>query len=149
MKVGFTGTREGMTEAQKLGLKALLPVHDAYSQFHYGDCVGADAQARDVAAGMGMWLVSHPPDKDVLRAFTKADETREPKPYLERNKFIVMETERMIAAPRCFVESVKGGTWSTVRYARKLGRPIIIIWPDGSFANGQPLRTPVAQSGGH
>jgi len=44
----------------------------------------------------------------------------------------VNECDVLIAAPGEFVERKRGsGTWGTVRYARKLGRPLVIIWPDG------------------
>jgi len=44
---------------------------------------------------------------------------------------IVRETELLIAAPAEFSEQHRSGTWSTVRYARRLGRPVQIIGPDG------------------
>jgi hypothetical protein len=31
-----------------------------------------------------------------------------------------------------------GGTWATVRYARKAGLPIAIIWPDGEITREGP-----------
>lgn len=133
MKIGFTGTRDGMTEAQTTALHALLPVADIASEFHHGDCLGADAQAHDIATGHGCRTVSHPPIKDDLRAFKKADEYRERKSYLARNREIVKETEFLIAAPKEFVEQDKGGTWYTVRFAREKGRRLCIIRPDGTL----------------
>jgi len=47
MKIGFTGTRDGMTQHQKeqfvLAMQDLSP-----SEFHHGDCKGADAEAHDI-----------------------------------------------------------------------------------------------------
>jgi hypothetical protein len=54
-----------------------------------------------------------------------------PKPYLERNRDIVDSTELLIACPKDMTES-SGGTWATVRYARKQKKPIVVVWPDGS-----------------
>lgn len=65
-------------------------------------------------------------------AHKTADEERAPKPYLVRNRDIVEETELLIAAPAKAVEHLQSGTWSTVRYARRFGRPISIIRPDGT-----------------
>ena len=41
-------------------------------------------------------------------------------PYLERNKNIVNAVDFIIAAPDG-PEKVRSGTWSTVRYAKKVG----------------------------
>lgn len=38
----------------------------------------------------------------------------------------------MIATPSSKEEELRSGTWSTVRYARKLRRPVTLIYPDGS-----------------
>jgi hypothetical protein len=53
------------------------------------------------------------------------------KPYLSRNKDIVLETELLIATPGEEEEQIRSGTWSTVRYARSLKRMINIVLPDG------------------
>jgi len=79
-----------------------------------------------------MEAVSHPPINDAWRAHTAADEERAPKPYLVRNRDIVEETELLIAAPANAIEHLQSGTWSTVRCARRSGRPISIIRPDGT-----------------
>src|SRR5262245_55419877 len=51
---------------------------------------------------------------------------------------IVDETEALIATPRGFKEELRSGTWACVRYARKAGRTLHIVWPDGSVrAEGQ------------
>lgn len=133
MKIGFTGTRDGMTREQVSALNALLPIADPSSEFHHGDCLGADAEAHDIATGCGCRTVSHPPIKDALRAFKKADEYRDPKSYFARNRDIVEETDYLIAAPKEFAEQVKGGTWYTVRFARENDKRVLIIRPDGAI----------------
>jgi hypothetical protein len=37
-----------------------------------------------------------------------------------------------VAAPRTPIETLRSGTWATVRYARAYGRPVWIVLPDGS-----------------
>ena len=57
---------------------------------------------------------------------------RTPRPYLSRNKDIVRETDMLIATPAEAEEQRRSGTWSTIRFARKLGKPVFVIWPDGT-----------------
>ena len=135
MKIGFTGTRHGMTPQQIEALNALLPVADPTAEFHHGDCLGADAEAHDIATGCGSRTVSHPPIKENLRAFKQANEYRERKSYLARNRDIVLETDALIAAPKEYVEQQTGGTWYTIRFAREKGRRVNVIRPDGTITD--------------
>lgn len=131
MQVGFTGTRHGMTAAQSAAVQNLLAAIIWKDRLHHGDCIGADAEAHNLAESAGFHTVSHPGDIPPLRAYKVATETREPKPCLVRNRDIVDETEILIAAPSTDAEVIKSGTWATVRYARKAGRKIYIVNPDG------------------
>lgn len=133
IKLGFTGTRKGMTERQRQCLAYLL--RDLrILELHHGDCVGADAQADEAARHVALMRVVHPPTDQKARAFCNvADDnrctTRERRPYLERNRDIVDETDVLIAAPKGMREEPRSGTWATVRYARKLGKRIVILYP--------------------
>jgi hypothetical protein len=102
-------------------------------EFHHGDCVGADEQAAGLARDMGFRIIGHPPTESGLRAYFPSDEEREPKPYLERNRDIVAETEMLIAVPKEAVEQPRGGTWSTWRNAKKHGRRFWLLSPDGDM----------------
>lgn len=133
MKIGFTGTQLGMTDAQKSALRQLLSGKDG--EFHHGDCEGADAEAHDIARVCGFWIIGHPPSNPKKRARKFVDEWRPEKPYLDRNKDIVLDTEWLIAAPAQGVEQLRSGTWSTVRFARKLRRKVILIDTEGHFVN--------------
>jgi hypothetical protein len=136
MIVSFTGTQTGMTQKQKYVLEDLLDELHAL-ELHHGDCIGADEEAHIIALIIGMRIVIHPPDDDSKRAFCKlAAEVREPKPYLVRNDDIAEEGEVLIATPKEYEEKVRSGTWATVRYARKKGRDIFIILPDGRVIIG-------------
>lgn len=130
IKIGFTGTSEGIPEPQLLAAMKLL-IKGA--ELHFGDCVGADAQAWYLATAWGFRTVAHPPIDPKKRAFCKADEIRAPKPYIERNHDIVDECERLIATPRTMEEELRSGTWATIRYARKLKKPVIIVTPNGAL----------------
>jgi hypothetical protein len=128
MRIGFTGTRRGMTKRQKIALSDLLSSYAA-TILHHGDAIGADAEAHEIAVGLGCAIVIHPPAVETQRAFKAATEIRAAKPYLVRNKDIVRETALLIAAPAESVEQLRSGTWSTVRYARRLGRQIRLLTP--------------------
>lgn len=78
MRIGFTGTRRGMTEAQGLTLRALLATQHA-TEFHNGDCIGADAEAHDIAVAMGCEVVIHPPIIDAERAWKRSERMCQPR----------------------------------------------------------------------
>lgn len=128
MIVGFTGTQRGMTEQQKTKLKTMLS-RMFPKEFHHGDCIGADAEAHEIAEMLDLWIVTHPPLSGAKRAFKWANESRLPKPYLERNKDIVNECDLLLVAPKTEGEELRSGTWSTYRYAKKQGKRIEVIAP--------------------
>lgn len=97
---------------------------------HHGDCIGADAAMHIIARDyLNKVVVIHPPTDDAKRAFCKWDILLGAKPYLDRNHDIVDRSEVMIACPGEHNEVLRSGTWATIRYARKLKKPIIIIKP--------------------
>jgi hypothetical protein len=142
MNVGFTGTQKGWTKEQKDSFYRIIDKHDFlikpkyWTSFHHGDCIGADWQAHFLIDLMKVPIVIHPPIKEDKRAFCQHyTEIRKQKEYLARNKDIVNETDVLIATPKEDKEIVRSGTWSTVRYARKKGKRIIIIYPDGMVSD--------------
>jgi hypothetical protein len=136
MNLGFTGTRKGLTVSQELTLDTLLMGWPSAVDFHHGDCIGADEQASFLAEVNGYRLICHPPAETQYRAFTEDnDEMREPKGYYARNRDIVDESDHLIACPEYgspITEETKGGTAYTVKYARKRGKPITIVLPNGT-----------------
>lgn len=128
-RVGFTGSRAGMSPGQLAALRVLLA--DA-AEFHHGDCVGADAQAHGIALEMGVPIVLHPPSDARLRAYCAGAGMEMPEaPYLVRNRAIVNATDILVAAPDG-PERVRSGTWATVRYARSAGRRVEVLAPPAS-----------------
>lgn len=134
MKYGFSGTRFGMNEAQRKGFTEFLELYPP-TEFHHGCCVGADANAVECVRRTlhGVIVVGHPcnwPPLQDKEAIATSDQMRPCRKPLERNRLIVDETEALVACPKG-PEELRSGTWSTIRYARKIGRPILIIWPNG------------------
>jgi hypothetical protein len=119
MKIGFTGTRQGMTPYQKSRVLYLFHLY-GLTEFHHGDCVGADAEAHVIAEGIigCERIVIHPPKISDLRAFCDAAKILPTKDYTKRNRDIVDSVDIMIATPKSRKEQQRGlGTWSTIRYS--------------------------------
>jgi len=129
---GFTGTRAGMSENQKKALSLLVcDQSTATAIFHHGGCHGADCEAHWIVGPHAARYV-HPGDEDQHRKWTIRSDYAVVchwKPYLERNHDIVDVCEVLIAAPSSLTEELRSGTWATIRYARKIGRPVIILDP--------------------
>ena len=133
MRVGFTGTHRGCTLPQKRALRALMESLLEVQDLSHGDCVGSDAQAHGIARELGWRIEIHPGKVDASkRAFCKgAARIYPPLPPLDRNHKIVDKVHLMIATPKDFDEELRSGTWATVRYAHKHGKPVKLVLPDG------------------
>lgn len=132
MHVGFTGTQQGMTDAQFNKIGSWFERRPDIT-LHHGDCIGADADAHELASCWGVRVEIHPPDIDRKRAFCKgAAVVHPPAPYLIRNIHIVDATEVLIATPKEETgEEIRSGTWATVRAARKAKKRVVIVRPSG------------------
>lgn len=133
MNIGFTGTREGMTEAQRQGVGKMLLLLRV-TRFHHGDCIGADANANCLVSEIspGVPIEVHPCDlPDKYRAFCAGEIVHDPKPPLERNRDIVDASDFLLAAPKENEEVQRSDTWATIRYARQANRNGVIFYPDG------------------
>lgn len=131
MKIGITGTREGMNEHQFALVQDFLTRHYSEgAEFHHGDCVGVDAEAALLAKEIGYRIVGHPgPTTDGLRAFVECDESREPASHFKRNRTIVDVCEHLLVVPLQNEHQPRGGTWYTHDYAKKKSKPFTVIWP--------------------
>jgi hypothetical protein len=136
-KIGFTGTRHGMTVKQKLTLEELLRTidhDDPNARAAHGDCVGADAEFHTIVKKVfGFPIEVFPPDIEDMQAKCEGDVHHPPKAYLKRDRDIVDWATYMIATPHQEKEVRRSGTWATIRYARKKNKPIHIIKPDGTL----------------
>jgi hypothetical protein len=80
-------------------------------------------------------IVIHPPE-DMSRVEVKCllrnhevVKVLSRKPYLARNRDIVNESDRLITLPKG-PETLRSGTWATVRYAVEAGKPVRIYYPN-------------------
>jgi len=128
MKVGFTGTQEGMTTKQKLAVRKWLSEHEV-TEGHHGDCIGSDADFHVICISLGIRVVVHPPINPSKRAFKRGCAEKPAKPYMQRNDDIIDDTDIMLATPSTMMEELRSGTWSTVRHARKKGKEVVMVFP--------------------
>ena len=130
MILGFTGTHRGMIASQIQDLKTTFKVFYV-TEFHHGDCIGADAEAHDIAVAHGIPIIIHPPTDARKRAFCHIGNPQLPirqlptKPYLTRNHDIVDASDVLFAAPHG-TEILRSGTWATIRYARKQQKRVVV-----------------------
>jgi hypothetical protein len=116
MTIGFSGTRKGMSEAQRAQLHAVIDWlwtgRRDDREFRHGAAIGADLEAADIAVRWsGAQIVPHPANGNPLA----------------RNRAIVAASDILIAAPESDTEQQRSGTWATVRYARAKGIPIVML----------------------
>jgi hypothetical protein len=148
MKIGFTGSRNGMTLAQGHTLRRLV---SGATEFHHGACIGAD---EDAVEGVTEWttarIIAHPGasalggDNDFLsqRAIDMSGEVRTTKTHFARNRNIVDSSDVLIATPNYstpITTETKGGTAYTVTYARKRGCRNIVILPSGETVDSKDV----------
>lgn len=138
MRVGFTGTRNGLTPPQREALRgvlrALAPTH-----LHHGDCRGADSAAHDEVRALGVAVEVHPPLPTTLRAWRSVRDgevMHERAHYLARDAAIVAATALLVACPKEETGEGHGGTWWTIRRARAFGRRVVIVRPSGRVEDG-------------
>lgn len=133
MYAAFTGTRAGLTEAQRATLTRILrSPRLRIVRLSHGGAVGADAEAHALAleAGIEVWV--RPSDRPDQSAPCEGASRRfEPLPPLERNRHVVADGGLLVACPAG--REQQGGTWWTIRHARGLGYvDVLCVWPDGS-----------------
>lgn len=123
MKVGFTGTRKGMSGLQASQLQYVLALFyhadkavNRKPELHFGRHesveLKADKEAAALASSLGYATEPH---------YAMRGEE------LDRNREIIAEVSVLIAAPETDVEEQRSGTWATVRYARKKGIPVVML----------------------
>lgn len=132
MKIGFTGTRLGMNDLQKVEVRRILGEYTLGrdTEVHHGDCIGADTDFHNICYEMWFLILIHPSNLST-RAWNRTGVIKfyEPKAPLVRDHDIVDSVDVLIATPAQNYEVLRSGTWATIRYAKKVGRVIHVIMP--------------------
>lgn len=133
---GFTGTRKGMTNAQKEVLRDFLR---KATSFRHGNCIGSDELAHFLFREFHPRgrIIIHPATTGSKQSILTKDDPycdwMEPLPPLSRNRVIVLSSNLLLATPETEKEVLRSGTWATIRFARQQKRPHVIIYPEGSL----------------
>lgn len=131
LHIGVTGTQRGMTFRQKGVWRLFLNKIGNLWQITSGQCIGADAEFIEIARSVypNVCVISRPGNNREKTSDAPATFTYPVRPNLDRNKQIVMACDLLVAAPRTAEEELRSGTWATIRHARKVGRPVLFLWP--------------------
>lgn len=151
MIVGFTGTRDGLTNIQLGWLYTTLETGKdggTITEVHHGACVGADWAVHQAALGVDLKVHVWPPVNlkyaapECLRS--RLEVTIHPNmPYLDRDRQIVSATYGLVALPKQDEQPERllwGGTWYTVDFAERMNKPVIICYPNGVVEQRKPER---------
>lgn len=130
MKLGITGTRHGISLNQYKKLIEFLK-NNKIIELHHGDCLGADAQAHFLTRFLqpSCKIIVHPPIKKDWRAWCKGDIIKEELDYIVRDRDIVDSVDFLIGCPKTKKEELRSGTWTTLRYAKRINRKHLILDP--------------------
>ena len=155
MILGFTGTLKGISRKQEIALTIRM-ARLAPSALIHGGAVGADTTAHRIAlipprsvkridvypcsvSRFVYWGDMECPRDILYTVYTV-------KKPLVRNRIIAKACNHLIACPRTVNETLRSGTWATVRYAIAAGKPVTIINPDGTSYIRDPTPRDAAPS---
>jgi len=99
-----------------------------------GGAKGVDAAAEEAAKSAGFAVDIKLPD--LTGCATRSDFTER---YYARNQRIVDDAHLIVA----FTEKDNGGTWDTIKRARKAGKPVKIIRPSNLFPSTEDEQNPL------
>jgi hypothetical protein len=118
VKIGFAGSRTGMTDTQIQKVKEVLAKYDVV-EVHHGDCLGADAQFHDICTEKGLKIIVHPPLSKEFRAFKTTGSTTilTEKAYNARNTELVESCDFFIGCPAKWKTNPHSGTWKILECA--------------------------------
>lgn len=147
MNIGFTGNQLGMSRRQMKVFKTIMMnLLMNVRTFQHGGCIGSDKQAHDIIFEIrnnisinltyplseNVKIIVRPSNNLAKRAdcvLDAGDELLDEKPPLERDMDIAKNCDILFVTPRTLREERRSGTWATVRYARKLGKMVVVLDP--------------------
>lgn len=132
MVIGVTGSRKGMNDYQ-INMFGYIVQGLEVDVFRHGVCTGTDETSSIIMRNLrpDTYIIGHPPLLDTHLSNSAVFDALEDKyEYLERNKHIVDNSNLLVGIPDTDKEKLRSGTWSTIRYAKKKGVKVIILYPE-------------------
>lgn len=145
LDIAVTATRRGLTSPQRECAKLNLAFHlDQSIVLRHGMCSGGDTELHHIARELGVkpenghWIEGHPGhSRNGLSSHfvqTDVDLQHESLEYLARDDVMVDRCDVLWGFPGTVKPIQRGsGTWYTIRYARRIRKPLLIIYPNGSM----------------
>jgi hypothetical protein len=101
----------------------------------HGKCKGSDEKFHDLMRIVmpTVGITGFPSTLTSTIAKVICDRDEDPQDPLVRNDMMADACTYMVATPAQAKEAVRPGTWATVRYALKYGKPVLVIEPDGTL----------------
>lgn len=133
MIITFAGSRIGISHAQLDTIKNLLDQLKVSSDdiALHGCCTGADTDIHHICQKKDMTIVGYPAFADQYQLAEECDKRMPQMSPLKRNHAMVNRCTLVIAAPGTQKEQLRSGTWATIRYCKKLKKPLHVVYPDG------------------
>ena len=126
--IGFIGTQKEMTKVQRA--EVIKQIHQFYSSldvclFHYGDPIGDNAEAAEIAKEINYCIIGHPSDNEAFHASFPNHFTAHPFENEVRNRNIINSCKVLIITS----ENMNSTIWSFINYV--YNHKVIVIFPDG------------------
>ena len=137
MKLSITGTRRGLSDFQFNFINDFIFNNKEVNTVVHGAAHGVDSELHRIAYMGGVGIEIYPAN-DVPSNLPNLEYAEDIviHPYgtaLERNKLIVCRGDMLIGFPKQDYEELRSGTWAAIRYARKIDKPRLIVYPHGYF----------------
>lgn len=134
-RVGFVGVRGGLAYPQFRALCRLLIDRDIPGAVTgVGTIVrGTDGWGDRDFDRIARWMTPTP--ELVIQDAAPTPDGLEPT-HAARNRAIVDGCDLLVACPPVPVEEPRSRTWQAVRHARRIGRPVVLVYPDGTVDPG-------------
>jgi hypothetical protein len=133
--VGFIGPKDApLTKEQQHLLYGWIS-QNRPTTMHHGDHPGAETQAHEIAANLGLDIVLHPNTFPHNRAFNSKSVLKEhpPAPYPHLYFSIIRASNHLLVAIDMPRDQQRANfLWESIRYALRSGRFVTIFWPDGT-----------------
>lgn len=137
--LAFTGPRDGMQFAQYNQLRyQLRRLRPTLHTILHGGCIGADGQfhqllmEEDLLHCTEIYWSDRPGQRAALAGLNFVRRQHDPDDPLARNEIMARRCDLLIATPAQTKEKLRSGTWTTIRRAKRFGKRIMYIWPDGT-----------------